>query len=320
MSTLTREPSSRVRTTSGAHPRRRRTRGGRTGRSSWWAVVFIAPAGIGLLVFYVWPVVRGIELAFQEVGPFGGSTWTGFDNFVAVFSEPDLKRALLNTLLYAGIGLLGIPIALMIAALLNTPKLRFRSAFRVAYFLPVVTMPVSVALVWRLLLNVDTGIVNATLRGVGLPGVAWLSTPVVNIVAIAFVGIWMGLGTQIIIFVAGLQGVPDSLYEAAELDGAGPVRRFFTVTVPLISPTTFLLSVLSIIGSMQVFDLLYMMIDQQTNPAYPDSRSLVSLFFEKAFVDHNQGMAAAIACVLLVIILILSGIQFALQKRWVHYE
>lgn len=307
--------TTRGRTIPGAPTRRRRNR-----KSNWWALLFIGPAFVGLAAFYFWPIVRGIEMAFEKVGAFGGSSWVGLDNFVTVFTQPELGGALLNTLLYAGIALLGIPIALVIAALLNTAGLRFRGTFRVIYFLPVVTMPVAVSLVWRLLLNVDNGVINTVLRGIGLPGVAWLSTPVVNVVVVALVGIWMGLGTQIIIFIAGLQGVPESLYEAAELDGAGPVRRFLSITVPLISPTTFLLCVLSVIASMQVFDLIYLMIDPATNPAYPASRSMVSLFFEKGFMTHDQGYAAAIACVLLVIILILSAIQFGLQKKWVHYE
>ena len=315
MTALEQEISPRVRTISGAHTRRRSST-----KSPWWALLFIGPAGIGLAVFYLWPVARGIELAFEKVGPFGGSTWVGLDNFVQVFTQPDLARALLNTLLYAAIALVGIPVALVVASLLNTPGLRFRGTFRVLYFLPVVTMPVAVALVWRLLLNVDTGVVNAVLHGLRLPAVAWLSTPVLNIVVIALVGIWMGLGTQIIIFVAAIQGVPDSLYEAAELDGASPVRRFFAITVPLISPTTFFLCILSVIASMQVFDLIFLMIDPMSNPAYPESKSMVSLFFDKGFVVHDQGFAAAIAVVLLVIILVLSAIQFRLQRRWVHYE
>ena len=180
-------------------------------------------------------------------------------------------------------------------------------------------MPAAVALVWRLLLTVDYGVLHLSLRASGLPGVAWLSTPVVNMVVIAIVGIWMGLGTQIIIFTAGLQGIPDTLIEAAELDGAGPVRRFVSVIVPLLSPTTFLLSVLSVIASMQVFDLIFLMIDPN-NPAQSQSQSLVSLFYTRGFLQHDLGAAAAIACVLLAIILVLSAVQFRLQRRWVQYE
>lgn len=287
-------------------------------RRNWWALVFIGPAGLGLTVFYIWPIFRGIYLAFQEVGPFGGETFVGFENFITILSEPDLIRALLNTLLYAAICLLGVPVAMVVSVLINTKGLKLRGLWRVLFFLPVVTMPVAVALVWRLLLNVDYGVVNLTLEAIGLPGVAWLSTPVVNMVVIALVGIWMGLGTQIIIFTAGLQGIPDTLLEAAELDGAGPVRRFVNVIVPLLSPTTFLLSVLSIIASMQVFDLIYLMIGP-TNPALSQSQSLVSLFYKRGFLEHDLGAAAAIACVLLVVILALSAVQFRLQRRWVHY-
>ena len=286
---------------------------------AWWALVFIGPAGLGLTIFYIYPIFRGLYLSLQSVGPFGGEEFVGLQNFFTIFSEPDLIRALLNTLLYAAIGLAGVPIALIVAVLINSKGLRLRGLWRVLFFLPVVTMPVAVALVWRLLLNVDYGVINLALRGVGLPGVAWLSTPVVNIVVIAFVGIWMGLGTQIIIFTAGLQGIPETLLEAAELDGAGPVRRFINVIVPLVSPTTFLLSVLSIIASMQVFDLIYLMIGQN-NPALADSQSLVSLFYRRGFLENDLGSAAAIACVLLIIILVLSAIQFRLQRRWVHYD
>ncbi|MFB6612206.1 carbohydrate ABC transporter permease [Agromyces sp. NPDC056379] len=287
---------------------------------AWWALLFIGPAGLGLLVFYIWPIARGIYLSFQKVGPFGGETFAGLDNFITVFQEPDLGRALVNTLLYAGIALLGIPIAMVVAVLLNTRGLRFRGLFRVLFFIPVVTMPVAVALVWRLLLNVDYGVVNLTLGAVGLPGLAWLSTPWVNIVILAVIGIWMALGTQIIILTAGLQGIPESLLEAAELDGAGPIRRFWSVIAPLLSPTTFLLCVLSVIASMQVFDLVYLMIDRISNPAFAQSKTLVYLFFEKGFIQHDLGAAAAIACILLLIILGLSAVQFWLQRKWVHYE
>lgn len=286
---------------------------------AWWALVFIGPAGLGLLIFYIWPIFRGLYLAFQKVGPFGGETFVGLENFISIFSEPDMLRALGNTLLYAAICLAGVPIALVVAVLINSKGLKLRGVWRVLFFLPVVTMPVAVALVWRLLLNVDYGVINLTLGVFGIPGVAWLSTPVVNIIVIAFVGIWMGLGTQIIIYTAGLQGIPDTLLEAAELDGAGPVRRFTNVIIPMISPTTFLLSVLSIIASMQVFDLIYLMIGRN-NPALAQSQSLVSLFYQRGFLENDLGSAAAIACVLLVIILVLSAIQFRLQRRWVHYE
>lgn len=286
---------------------------------AWWAFVFIGPAALGLAVFYIWPIFRGLYLSLQQVGPFGGETFVGFENFITIFSETDLIQALLNTLLYAAICLLGVPIAMVFAVLINSKGLKLRGFWRVLFFLPVVTMPVAVALVWRLLLNVDYGVINLSLESVGIPGVAWLSTPVVNISVIAIVGIWMGLGTQIIIFTAGLQGVPDTLLEAAELDGAGPVRRFTNVIVPLLSPTTFLLSVLSIIASMQVFDLIYLMIGPN-NPALAKSQSLVSLFYTRGFLQNDLGAAAAIACVLLVIILVLSAIQFRLQRKWVHYE
>jgi multiple sugar transport system permease protein len=297
----------------------RRGRGRAPGTSPWWALVFIGPTALGLAVFYLWPTVRTFLLSFTESGPFGGSSWVGIDNYVALFKDPDLVGALINTGIYAVIILLGIPIAIGAAALLNTRGLRGRSFYRVLYFLPVVTMPAAIALVWRLIYNGDYGILNQVLSAVGLPTTSWLTNPQTALVAVAVVGVSAGLGTNIIIFLAALQGIPDSVLEAADLDGAGPLRKFWSITIPLVSPSIFFVTVITLIGALQVFDLVFMMISS-TNPAMPHVQTIVYLFYKVGFIDNDKGAAAAIAFVLLAIILILTVVQFRLQKRWVHYE
>ncbi|OJX72878.1 MULTISPECIES: carbohydrate ABC transporter permease [unclassified Leifsonia] len=287
--------------------------------SPWWALLFIGPTALGLLVFYLWPTVRTFILSFTQSGPFGGSAFAGLENYARLAEDPALGRALINTAIYMLIALVGIPLAVAIAALLNTTGLKGRSVYRMLYFLPVVTMPAAIALVWKMLYNGDYGILNQALHVVGIQGGSWLTNPATALYAVALVGIWAGLGTNIVIFLAGLQGIPDTLMEAASLDGAGPIRTFFSITVPLLSPSIFFVSVINVIGSLQVFDLVYLMIGR-TNPALPDTRTIVYLFYQAGFIDNDRGYAAAIAFLLLIIILGLTIVQFRLQKKWVHYE
>ena len=263
--------------------------------------------------------MRTFILSFTESGPFGGSEFVGLDNYVRLFEDPELIAALRNTAVYTIIVLIGIPMAVGIAALLNTTGLRGRGVYRTLYFIPVVTMPAAIALVWRMIYNGDYGVLNEVLGVFGIPGNSWLTDPSTALFAIAVVGIWAGLGTNIVIFLAGLQGIPDTVMEAADLDGAGPVRKFFSITIPLLSPSIFFVSVISVIGALQVFDLIYMMLGRN-NPAMPNTRTIVYLFYEAGFLDNERGYAAAIAFLLLVIILVLTVVQFRLQKKWVHYE
>lgn len=295
--------------------RRRRSR---LKGSPWWVLLFIGPTTAGLVVFYLWPTVRTIGLSFTESGPFGGSELNGVDNYVDLLDSGELGTALLNSAIYTVITLAGIPLALAIAALLDARGLRGRTVYRTLFFLPVVTMPAAIAIVWRLLYNGDYGVINQALAVVGIDGPSWLTTPGFALVAIGVVGIWSGLGTSIVIFLAGLQGVPSALKEAAALDGAGPVRIFRSVVLPMISPSIFFVSVTSVIGALQVFDLVFLMLGRN-NPALPSTRTIVYLFYDAGFIRQEPGYAAAIAVVLLLVILAMTVLQFRLQRRWVHY-
>ncbi|NUT09873.1 MAG: sugar ABC transporter permease [Nonomuraea sp.] len=293
---------------------------GRRSRRDWlWGYGLIAPMAFGLAVFYLWPIVQTFYLSFTESGVFGGQTWVGLDNFAALFGDEEMIGALRNTLLYSALVLVGVPLSIAIAALLNVPGLRGLGFYRTLYFLPVVTMPAAVGLTWRYLYNGDFGLINYLLGQVGIDGPYWVSDPEFAIYAIAVVGIWSSLGYNAVLFLAGLQGIPKHYYEAAAIDGAGRMRQFFRITLPLLTPTTFFVVVITLINALQVFDLVYLMIDSKS-PAMAGSRTIVYLFYEQGFVQNSRGYAAAIAVVLLALILVLTAVQFRLQRRWVHYE
>jgi len=279
----------------------------------------IAPTGLGLLVFYLYPIVRTFYFSFTDWGAFGNYDWAGLENYSALLADEAVRGALRNTFLYSFLVLLGIPVSIVVATLLNAKGLRGVGVYRTLYFLPVVTMPVAVAIVWQWIYNGDFGILNVLLGGIGVAGTSWLTDPDTALFAVALVGIWMSLGYNVVILLAGLQGIPAHYYEAAELDGAGTVRRFLSVTLPLLSPSIFFVTVLTLIHALQVFDLVFVMISA-TNPALPRVQSVVYLFYTEAFVDQDRGYAAAIVMALLVVILVMTLTQFRLQRRWVHYE
>ncbi|HSU65444.1 MAG TPA: sugar ABC transporter permease [Tepidisphaeraceae bacterium] len=283
-----------------------------------WVLLFLGPMALGLLVFYIGPVLVTFYYSFTEWGVFGGVTWVGLANYAQVFTSPEVGRALLNTVIYTAIVLLSIPVALLIATLLSRRSLRFVSVYRLLFFLPVITMPVAIGWLWKLILNGDFGILNQALAAVGIQGPTWLSDPRTALISISIVGVWASLGYPIILFVAALQGVPPELHEAAALDGAGAVRRFFSVTLPAVSPTVFFVSVLTTIGALQMFDLIYVMIGK-SSPVIPQTETVIYLFYKTAFIDNNKGLASAIVFGLMVIIMLLTLLQFRLQRRWVHY-
>lgn len=280
--------------------------------------LFILPLFAGTALFYFYPIFRTIYLSFNETGFFFGEEWVGLGQYERLIQDPDFWGALGNSFVYAGISLLGIPIALLFAVMLNQKGLRFKSTYRLLFFLPVVTMPVSVGMMWALMYNGDFGVINQMLGLIGIDGPSWLTSSSTALVAVSVVGVWSILGQNVVILLAGLQSVPNELLEAAALDGAGAVRRFWNVTLPLLSPTTFFVSIITLINALQAFDLIYVMIGPN-NPAIKSAQTVVYYFFSEGFYSHNRGYAAAIVCVLFLITLALTAIQFRLQKKWVHY-
>jgi ABC-type sugar transport system permease subunit len=299
----------------------RRLAGRRTDVSKsggWWALAFVAPALIGLVAFYVWPFLSTLTKSFQDVPAFGPATFTGIENYTTLLGDGDFWKAFGNSALYTAIVLFGIPVAIVLAALIEQVG-RGRAIYRVLFFLPVVTLPVAVGMVWRFIYNGDFGLLNQVLSWFGVPGQFWVADPRFTILAFGVVGIWMGLGINLIILGAGLQAIPKELYEASALDGAGRVRQFFHITVPLLSPSIFFVTILNVIAALQMFDLIFIMLRGVNNTALADSKTIVYLFYEKAFVQFDQGYGAAIAIVLLIVIMIATALQFRLQRSWVFY-
>jgi ABC-type sugar transport system permease subunit len=302
-------------------PLRRPTsrRKGVTKPSGWWGLAFVAPATIGLGVLYVWPFLSTLFDSFQDVPAFGPATFVGVDNYTALVHDPDFWKAFGNSALYTAIALLGVPLAIVLAALIEQVG-RGRAIYRVLFFLPVVTLPVAIGMVWRFIYNGDFGLLNTVLSWVGVDGQFWVADPRFTIYAFGVVGIWMGLGINLIILGAGLQAIPKAVYEASALDGAGRVRQFLRITLPLLSPSIFFVTVLTVIGALQMFDLNFIMLRGVNNTALADSKTIVYLFYEKAFVQFHQGYGAAIAVVLLIVIMIATALQFRLQRSWVFYD
>ena len=284
------------------------------------AYIFIAPVTIGLLIFYVWPFIQNFWFSFNDVNKFNMATFCGLDNYKKLFEEPDLMLALKNTILYAVITVpIGLFISLLLATLLNS-KIKGKGIYRTIYFLPSITMAAAVALVWKLIFNGDYGILNTVLEFFGVEGKRWLTDPSTALFCVMMVGIWSGAGYNMIILLAGMQGVSNSYYEAAEIDGAGPVQKFFKITIPLVSPTIFFVTITGLIGAFQVFDTLFMMIDIDKNPAFNAVKTTNVLFYQNAFTYGYKGYAAAISIFMFVIIMIITAIQLWGHKKWVNYD
>lgn len=285
-----------------------------------WGWLFILPTMAGLMILNIIPIIQTIWQSFFKTGAFGrGNIFIGFENYQRLFADESIWQALINTFKYAIVEVpFSIAIALVIAVMLNS-KMRGRSAYRAIYFLPMVVAPAAVAMVWKWLFNSEFGLLNHMLNSIGLESVHWLSDPDIAIYSIAVVGIWGVIGYNMVLFLAGLQEIPRDYYEAAEIDGANAVQKFFKITIPLISPTMFFVVVTRVIASLQVFDSIFMMIDKSSQ-ALPKTQSLVYLFYRYAFVENNKGYGSSIVVLLLVIIMMITVVQMVAQKKWVHYN
>lgn len=290
-------------------------------RKDWIAAyIFIAPVTIGLFIFYVFPFIQNFWFSFNDVNKFNMATFIGLGNYKQLFQEPDLLLALRNTLIYAVITVpIGLALSLLVASLLNS-KIKGTSFYRTIYFLPSVTMSVAVALVWKLIFHSEYGIFNEIVKMFGGSPQSWLTKPATALGCVMIVAIWGSVGYNMIILLAGMQGISKSYYEAAAIDGAGPVQRFFKITVPLLTPTIFFVTITGLIGAFQVFDSIYMMIDPQTNPAFNQVKTMNVLFYQNAFMYGYKGYAAAISIFMFVIIMIITAVQLWGQKKWVNYD
>ncbi len=281
-----------------------------------WGWLFILPTVIGLVILNIIPIFQTIYQSFFKTGDFGkGNIFVGFENYSKVFGDSEVWQSLINTLKYAVVEVpFSIAIALVLAVLLNR-KMRGRSVYRTIIFLPMVAAPAAVAMVWRWLFNSDFGLINNVFH----LNVKWISDPKIAVYAVAVIGIWSILGYNMVLFLSGLQEIPGDYYEAASIDGATGIKSFFHITIPLLSPTIFFVLVTRVIGALQVFDLMYMVMDK-SNPALDKTQSLVYLFYKYAFINKNMGYGATIVVLLLIITMIVTVFQMIGQKKWVFYN
>ncbi|OMH36899.1 carbohydrate ABC transporter permease [Tersicoccus sp. Bi-70] len=283
--------------------------------------LFISPWIVGFLVFTVGAMIYSLVISFSRYNlATNVARPVGTRNYELLFADPKVATALSNTLFFAVMAVpLEICFALLLALLLARVG-RGAGFFRSIFYLPKMTPAVATASVFLLLLNGNTGAINQALRAVGIQGPQWLVDPNWVKPSIVLMTLW-GVSGTMVIFLAALKAVPTDLYEAAQLDGAGPVRRFFSITVPMISPTIFFNVIVLTIAALQVFDSAYLLFWRDQSNASPESSLFYGIYlFQQAFRDFNFGFASAMAWLLFVIIMLISLVQTRLAKRWVYYE
>lgn len=281
------------------------------------AYLFLLPTLLGLLFFSLGPVVAGFLVSFTNWNILLPPQWVGLENYQALVDQELPRKVLWNTFYYTIFNVpLNMALALGVALLLNQ-RLRFVSLYRAIYFLPVVSSTVAASLIWAWLFSPNFGPINYFLDLIGIAGPPWLGSTRWAMPAVIIMSVWKGFGTNMLIFLAGLQGIPQEMMEAAMIDGAGRWQRFWRVTWPLLSPTTFFVLVISCIASFQVFEQVFIM--TEGGPAY--ATTVLGLFiYLNAFRYNNMGYAAAAAYILFAIILVITLLQFRLQGRWTNYD
>ena len=266
----------------------------------------LAPALLHTLIWIAVPVAATLVLSFTDYTVFDSPQWIGLENYVEIWNDEVFRKATWNTVIYTFFTVpFSMAIAVVIAVFLHT-KLRGRAVYRAAFFLPQVTATVAIAMVWLWMYNPQYGIVNGFLSFFGVPGKAWLADPDFALTAVIVVGIWQGIGLKMLIYLAALQNIDESLYEAASIDGAGPVQQFFRITLPMLKPATFFVFVVSVIAAFQVFDLVYVLTDG--GPANATTMMTYEVY-RSAFQNFRMGMACAQSVVLFAFLIVLTVIN-----------
>ncbi|MBN9364819.1 MULTISPECIES: sugar ABC transporter permease [unclassified Devosia] len=298
-----------------ARSRVRLTRVARAEERAAW--LFLAPSLVLFAIFTAIPVISAFFISFTQWNLFNEVTWVGLGNYIGLAHDEIFAKVLGNTGYFV---LVSVPVQIALAlacALALNRGLKGQTFFRVVYFLPVVTSTIAAALVWAWLFNSNFGLINA---GLSLAGVTdlpkWMGSTRWAMPAIIIVSIWQNLGYAMVLFLAGLQNIGKDVHDAAALDGATGWDRFWHITLPLLSPTTFFVLVISIIGSFQVFELVLVM--TKAGPANA-TNTLVYYIYQNGFQFYQMGYASAAAMVLFLIVLIFTLVQYKLQRRWVHY-
>ncbi len=280
-------------------------------------IFFLAPALGAIFIFFFIPVIAAFIISFTDfdiytLGDLSTLRFIGFDNYAKLLNDELFWTALQNTFYFVVVaGPLSIAVSLSAALLLNSKLTKFKSLFRLAYFLPVVTTLVAVAIVWRFIYHPNFGILNFFLGMFGINPIDWLGDPFWAMPSIIILAVWKNFGYNMIIFIAGLQNIPDELYEAADIEGASAFQKFIHITLPMLAPTTIFVSIITMIGYFQLFAEPYVM--TQGGPLNK-TLSIVQYMYQEGFRWWNMGYSASIAFILFIIIFIGTLLQFRIQK------
>lgn len=285
-------------------------------RDGFWAVILLLPNLLGFLIFTLWPVFVSLYLSLCSYDILTPAEFIGLENYRNLFADETFRQVFNNTILFTiGTVPTGIIMSLFLAVALDQPIKGIRF-FRVSYFMPVISSMVAVAVVWQWLYNPEFGLLNYFLSLLGVKGPNWLTSEGTALTSIMIVAVWKGLGYNMLLFLAGLQNISNGYYEAAEIDGARWWDKFINITVPLLTPTTFFVTVMALINSFQVFDLVMLMTEGGPGRA---TSVIVHYLYQNAFQFFKMGYASAIAYVLFFVIMGVTLIQLKLQGKWVNY-
>ncbi len=280
--------------------------------------LFILPVVIGVCAFQFYPILVSIYASLTNWTGLNNPSFVGIDNYTRLVTDDRFFRLTLRNTAYYTLGSIPLSMGLaLLLALLCNRSMRMVYWYRTAFFAPNVTSTVAISLVWFWLYAPDVGLINWVVSLVGITGPAWLSSLVWAMPAVIVVGVWQHVGYPMLILLAGLQGIPESLYEAAKLDGAGALARFRRVTLPLLTPSLFFLLITQFISSFQVFGLIYVM--TQGGPANA-TNVYIHYLYQNAFAFGRLGYASAMAWVLFLLIALITLVQWQMQRRWVFYE
>jgi hypothetical protein len=288
-------------------------------RSRLRIFAYLAPGMTGFLIFIVIPLIASLSISLFSWSLLGTSEFVGIDNYRRMFSGEDpafytiLRNTVVFALLYTAANLI---ISTGISYWLQHLPNRFSRILRIIFFIPVVTPMAGNALIWRLLLN-DDGVINSALNSIGAPSLPWLNNPNLAMGSLVIMSLWQGLGYNIVVLTAGLNGINPSVLEASELDGATGLRRFFQVVFPILSPTFFFCTVMTVIGAFKVFAQPFFL--TKGGPG-ESTNTIVLALYRNGFSFDKLGYASALAWVLFVIVMMLTALQFSQQKKWVNYD
>ncbi len=278
---------------------------------------FLLPSLVGMTIFVIIPIISSFLLSFTEWDLIGDIKWVGISNYIKAIHDPVIMDALKHTLLFIAGYLPSVLIIALAIALIMNKKLKGVVFFRAVYFIPVITSWVAVSMIWKWLLNPKYGIINYLLSLVGVVGPQWLQDPKWALAGVIMTSVWKDIGFIMVIYLAGLQEIPDHYYEAAEIDGVNRWQKFRYITWPLLAPTTFFVLTISLINSFQVFDQVWIMTGGGPIGA---TSVLVEQIYRNAFRYYKMGYASAISWLLFALIFAVTIIQNKLQKKWVDYE